>query len=605
VSRWWVRLARYARPQAAGLLAVLILGLAGVAADALKPWPMKLVVDTVLAGGALPGAAAWLGGLPGAGSPVGLLGWLTAGTVLLFLARWGARAWEAYLKVGIGARLLYGLGGELFDHLQRMSLRFHGRRPTGDLVKRVTTDTGCLRELVIDVVLPLFSALGSLIFMFTIMWRMDRELALVAVAVAPLLSFAMWRFAGPMQSRNYEQMEAQGDLMAHAERTLVALPVVRAFARERHESSRFEERFRRNDRAYVRLLTTKLGFKFGTGAVTALGTTVVLALGGLHVMQGKLTVGGLLVFTAYLASLYAPIETLAYLTASYASAAAGARRVFEVLDQEDCIHDAPDARHVPRRRGGVHLRMEGVVTGYEPGRPVLHGIDLEAQPGEMVAIVGPTGAGKTTLVSLIPRFLDPWEGRVLWNGEDLRKLKLKDVRAQVAMVLQESLLLPLTVAENIAYGSGDARREAIVEAALAANADAFIRKLPDGYETVLGERGATLSGGERQRLAIARAFLRDAPVLILDEPTSALDAETESLIVEALERLRKGRTTFIIAHRLSTTRRADRIVAVKSGEVLEGGTQQELLSGGAHFTSLVSTPLGRLQTDIESQIRGG
>lgn len=577
MKRWWLRLARHARPQAAGLVVVLLLSLAAVGADVLKPWPMKLVVDNVLSGAALPGATAWLSALPGAGSRIGLLGWLTAGTVLLFLAGWALRAWQAYLQVGIGTRLQYGLGGELFDHLQSMSLRFHGRRPTGDLVKRVTNDSGCLRDLIMNVVLPLFSALGSLVFMFTIMWRMDRGLALAAVAVAPLLSLAIWRFAGPMEKRSYEQMEAQGDLMAHAERILSALPVVRAFARERHEDAQFKRGFQRNDRAYLRLVGSQMGFKFSTGTVTALGTAAVMALGGLHVIQGKLTVGDLLVFLAYLASLYAPLETLAYVSMSYASASAGARRVFEVLDQEDRIKDALGARHLPLSRGGAHIRMEGVAAGYEEGRPVLRGIELEAHPGDMVAIVGPTGAGKTTLVSLIPRFLDPWEGRVLWNGKDLRKLKLKEVRAQVSMVLQESLLLPLTVAENITYGCGHARPDEIVAAAKAANADAFIRKLPEGYETVLGPRGATLSGGERQRLAIARALLRNAPVLILDEPTSALDAETEAQIVEALERLRKGRTTFIIAHRLSTVQGADSVVVVEDGTISKSGVRQDLM----------------------------
>jgi len=308
-------------------------------------------------------------------------------------------------------------------------------------------------------------------------------------------------------------------------------------------------------------------------------------IGGLHVLRGTLSVGSLLVFLSYLASLYTPLQGLANISSGFASAAAGAKRVLEVLEAEVEVRDAPGARPLPLRsaREGRHVLLEDVTFGYEPGRPVLHGVNLEARPCESVALVGPTGAGKSTLVSLIPRFFDPWEGRVRIDGLDLREVRLSSARARVALVLQEPFLLPLTVAENIAYGRPGAGEAEIRAAAVAANADEFIRRLPQGYQTVLAEGGASLSGGEKQRLSIARALLKDAPILILDEPTSAVDAQTEALFLEALERLMEGRTTFIIAHRLSTIRRVDRILVLENGRVVEQGAHRELLANGGVY----------------------
>ncbi len=603
VVRLCLWMSRYGLRRWRGLLAVVSAMLLKTGLDVLRPWPMKLLVDGVLDEKPLPAAmvqAVEL--LPSATTRENLLIWSVVGTIILFLLRWAVGLATAYANIGFGQRMVYDLAADLFNHLQRLSLRFHSRKPVGDSIRRVTTDCGCVSTIVIDALLPVGISIFSLVAMFVIMWQLDPMLALVSLAVVPLMAFAFRQYASPMLETSYEQQEVEGRMYDVLERTLSSMPVVQAFGREEDGDRRFQASTDEALDATLNATRIQLKFKILIGVATAGGTAAILWLGALHVLEGQLTVGSLLVFLSYLTSLYTPLESLMYTSSTIQGAAGSARRVMEVLEAEQEVADRPGARVLPGVKG--HVQIEDVSFGYEPERPILKDVSLEALPGQTVAVVGATGAGKSTLVSLVPRFFDPWKGRVLIDGHDVRQVQLKSLRQQVALVLQEPFLFPLSIADNIAYGRPGASQEEIEAAARAANAHSFIERLPEGYDTLVGERGATLSGGERQRVSIARALLKDAPILILDEPTSALDAETEGMLLEALDRLMEGRTTLIIAHRLSTIRNADKIVVMKEGRVAEIGSHEQLLARDGLYARLYSLQAGKPTPDDERRWKG-
>lgn len=588
-----MKLLRYAVPYWKMLAVITALMLCTIGLETLGPWPLKILVDYVFPGDPLPESISWIKSLPGGNGTLGLMGWLAGATVLIYLANQGAHTLKTYLETGVGTRMAMDLGADLFDRLQRLSLRFHGKQLTGDLLRRVTHDTGCVRQLVMDVAIPSIQAVCTLVAMFIVMWHMDRFLSILAMMVAPPLGLLIRVFARPMADRTYEQQNMEGQMMAMAERTLTALPVVQAFGGEMRELQKFRSMSLKTLEAYLRAVASQLEFKVAVGGVIAVGTALIMGIGGIHAVKETLTVGSLLVFLTYLASLYGPMTTLAYLASGMAAAKGGARRVLEVMAQEDEIREIPGARAMSIScPNGREVKFEQVTVGYEPPRAVLKNISFTVMPGETIAIVGPTGSGKSTLVSLIPRLMDPWEGRVCIDGRDVREISLESLRSQVAIVLQDPFLLPLTIAENISYGRPGASLKEIIEAAKEAGAHEFIERLPNGYETVLGEMGANLSGGEKQRIAIARALLKNAPILILDEPTSSLDAAAEANLVEALARLMRGTTTFIIAHRLSTVTRADKILVLSEGSMVELGTHEELLEKGGLYARLYEIQVG-------------
>jgi ATP-binding cassette, subfamily B, bacterial len=585
---WWLRLSRYAIPELPRLTVVAAVATSIVGLGVLKPWPMKIAVDDVLLVGGGEGAPLWLRALPGAASDAGVLAWLAAATLILFLASSGLTLLQDYVRERATKGMVYRLALETFDNIQSLSPTFHARHRAGDLMERVLRDSRCVQDLAVGVILPAATSALAIVAMFVIMWRLDAALAFLVLVSALPLALLGRRLYEPVRELQQAERSLQGEAMATAEQTFSSLPMVQSFGREPVQDGRLKELTSQALRARLGVTTQSLKFTFTGTAVTAIGTAAVIGLGAAEVLNGSLTVGELLVLLAYVNSFYGPVTTLAFLYESLAQASAKGDRVLEVLDTAERVEEkagAPKLERLPRGRGG-HVRVEGVTFGYEAGRPVLRDVSLEARPGEVVGLVGATGSGKSTLVSLIPRFFDPWEGRVLFDGIDIREVKLSSLRDQVSLVLQEPFLLAMSVADNIAYGRPEASREEIVAAAEAAQADAFIRELPNGYETVIGERGATLSGGQRQRIAIARALLKDAPVLILDEPTSALDAQTESSLLGALDRLMEGRTTFVVAHRLSTIRRADRIVVVEGGCVVEEGSAEALLAAQGRYHHL-------------------
>jgi ATP-binding cassette subfamily B protein/subfamily B ATP-binding cassette protein MsbA len=543
-------------------------------------------VDHVLAGRDLP---SWLAPavrvVPFADGPKGQIGWAVGATLFIFVLDWACSLATKYANVTLGQRITQEIAGDLLRRLQQLSLQFHARRSTGDSIRRVTSDCGSIAVIIRDAILPVFGAVVTLVFMLIIMSRLSPTLTMVAVLAMPCMGLVFHLYAQQMLDRSYRQYDAEAGIYTVVEQTFSTFPAVKAFGRELLNESLLRTAAADTVRAALSLVSVQLQFKILVGLVTALGTSAIIWIGGLAAMRGEASIGIIVLFLSYLAALYTPLEAIMYTGSTIQTAGGGARRVFEILQNEPQVIDRANAITMPRLRGRV--RFDNVHFAYDDTLPLLRGVSLDVDVGETVALVGETGAGKSSLVSLIPRFIDPTAGRVLIDEHDVREVQLRDLRRQIAIVSQDPFLFPLTIAENIAYGRPSASRSEIESAARAASADHFISRLSDGYDTVVGERGATLSGGERQRISIARALLMDARILILDEPTSALDVETERAVVGALNEVLAGRTTFVIAHRLSTVRRADRIVVLQNGTILEVGSHDQLVESGGVYSRLV------------------
>jgi ATP-binding cassette subfamily B protein len=601
MNRWWLRIGGYARTETGPLVLIGVLILIGVGISLLTPWPLKLIVDHVLVDKPLPQGISWVRSLSGAQSKNGLLAWLAAATVGLFLLSRTTAISKRYIETGVGSRLMYALASDLFSRLQHRSLSLHFRSNTGDLIKRVTADTTCVRELVMQVFVPAAQAVFTLIGMLLIMWQMSPGLAVFALLLSIPLLIIIRLLSEPLSGRRYREQELQGQIYSLAEQSLSAMPLVQAFGREQHHYDHFHKLARTTIGANLRYELTGHQFKVSTAAVTSLATACAMVYAGLSVRDGSLSVGSLLVLLTYFAALYSPLETLAYLVEGFASAKAGARRVLEILDESDRrIADAIDAKPLNCYAGapGTSIRFHGVTFGYTPDCPVLTNITFEIAGGEMVAIVGESGVGKSTLMSLLLRFFDPWQGAIYIDGVDIRRATVASLRSCIAYMPQKPFLLPLSVAENIAYGRPGASRDEIIAAASAAKADQFIRELPNAYDTVIGERGITLSNGQKQRLSLARALLKQSPVLILDEPTSALDPATEASILEDVSRLFENRTSFVIAHRFSTIRQASKAIVIDDGRLVEFGSPDELLAACGHFHRLHQLQFGARHIEL-------
>ena len=585
------RFSPHLRPQV--LLLTLSTGaiLVETAMRVLEPWPLKFVLDRLVGeGGGQGGVAGWLDGL-GATT----LFALCAVAVVLFALLRAAAAFASSVGLAIvGSRVLTGVRAELFSHVQRLSLGFHARARSGDLLTRLTGDVARLQEVAVTAALPMIANVLTLTAMVVVMLVLDWQLTIVALIAFPLFSGVLARGGGQVRAAARNQREQEGRLAAGAMEAIGAIRVVQTLGLE----PRLERIFARENRASllagVRSKRLAAGLERRVDVLVGVGTALVLFFGARRVQAGAMSPGDLVVFLLYLKTAFKPLRDMAKYAGRLARAAASAERMLELADTEPDIRERPHARRLARVRGAVALR--DVTLRYEAGAaPALEHVDLEVEPGMRVAVVGPSGSGKSTLLALLPRLYDPQSGRVELDGVDVRDCTLDSLRAQFAAVLQESVLFGVSVRENIALGAADATPADVERAARAAGAHEFIAELPDGYDSVLGERGSTLSGGQRQRIATARALVRDAPVLLLDEPTSGLDEHSEQAVREALDRLAEGRTTFLVAHDLAQVHGADLIVYVSDARIVERGDHESLLArGGAYAAMWESQRAGRL-----------
>jgi ATP-binding cassette subfamily B protein len=564
-----------------------------VALRLLEPWPLKFVFDRVI-------TSTPSGGTSGVAavdelSPMALL--TLCAVALVAIA--GVRALCIYLnRVGFalaGNRVLTEMRTELFTHLQRLSLSFHDRNRTGDLITRVTGDVGRLKEVAVTAALPLVVHSATLVGMVAIMFVMEWRLSLVTLAVLPLFFLSTQRLGGRIRTLARKQRQREGDIGATTAEAMGAIRVVQSLSIEDVQASAFSAKNRKSLKEGVKIKRLTARLVGIVDLLIAIGTAVVLWYGARLVLQDAMTPGDLVLFLAYLKNAFKPTRNLAKYSGRLARAAASAERIIEVLDAVPLIHDRPHAKPAPQRVESV--AFSDVSFEYEAGHPVLEGIDFRVERGRVLAIAGPSGAGKSTLLNLLLRLYDPSSGHISFDGTDIRDFTYRSVRQRIALVPQDTVLFGVSVRENIAHGDADASEEQIVEAARMARAHDFITQLPDGYDTVIGERGETLSQGQRQRIAIARAVVRGAPVLVLDEPTSSLDNANNELICEALQALRKDRMTFIIAHDLSTVAEADEILFLDRGRVVERGSHEALLAAGGAYAAMHARRAGHPPPD--------
>ena len=570
------RVFRYYRPFLPQTTAGLLLSLIGIGLNLLKPWPFKIIVDDFLRPNPTP-PGDWHTWIP-------LL--CLALVVIQFL--WGLVNWITnYIFVKIGLQALLKLRTDLYAYLQSLSLKYHDVRRSSDSSFRVAYDSQSIQTIYNKGFTGIFGSVITLIGTFAIMVRLDWQLTLLSLGIVPLIIVAIYFFAHRIRRESTFIQEQESAVLAQAQEGLSSIRMVHAFGREQFEVMQFHQQARQSLQANLRLTLTNVNSALVISTLMVFGTAAMYYVGTLHVLAGTLTLGTLLVFSAYLLMLYQPLESITYTAWAMEGATAGAKRCFEVLDREDDVVDSPNAVAIESAKGAIGFH--NVSFGYAQDRQVLHAVDLRIEPNQMIAIVGGTGAGKSTLLSLVPRFYDPTSGSVTLDGRDVREVKKKPLRAQIGIVLQDTLLFSTTIRENIAYGRPEATDDEIIDAAKRAQADEFIQQLPNGYGSTVGERGGQLSVGQRQRIGTARAFLKNAPVLLLDEPTSALDPATEAAIMETIKELMRGRTTLIATHRLATIHDVDRIVVIERGRIVEQGRGTELLALGGVYAKLFAS----------------
>jgi subfamily B ATP-binding cassette protein MsbA len=563
-----------------GFAAVIIEGITNLA----EPWPLKLVIDAVLKNKA---DHSWLHELIFAVAGTEKLAVLRFACIaVIVIAALGAISnyTQKYLTSSVAQHVTHDLRQTLYSHIHRLSLDYHDRKYTGDLISRLTSDIDSIQNLITSGALGSVISALTLVGMIVVMLCMNWRLTVIALCVVPLLFFVVFNYTRRIKTASREVRKKEGEMVSVVQEVLSAIRVVKAFASEEYEQQRFVEESRASIGIALQVRNMKAKLSPAVDLIVALGTCTVLWFGGRLALKGALSAGSLVLFIWYLGKMYKPIRDMSKMIDAYSKAAVGFERIREVLETDRGVKDLPGARRAADFRGEIQL--ERVSFSYGPNCPTLKQVSLVIEPGQVAALVGPTGAGKTTIISLIPRFYDPDAGTVKIDGTDVRKFQQKSLREQISFVLQETVLFRGTVWHNIAYGRPDASRSDILQAAAQANAHEFIEQLPQGYDTIIGERGMTLSGGQRQRIAIARAVIRNTPILVLDEAGAGLDAVSEKLFFDALSSLMRGKTAIVITHDLSTIRSADVIFVVNDGQIVERGNHSELLKKGGLYAQL-------------------
>ena len=569
---------------------LLALGLIAVIGEAvtnlLEPWPLKIVLDNVLKSRQIGG---WLN--PLILSKIGndkldVLKFAAVSVLIIAVVGAICSYAEKLITTSVGQWVMHDLRRTVYHRIQRLSLAYHDNKRTGDLISRVTSDIDAIQSFITSGLLSTLINSITLVGMVGVMFYLNWRFTLIALSIAPPLFIVVYTYTRRIKKAAREVRKKEGEIVSVIQEVLSSIRVVKAFAREDYEERRLEEESLESIEIALRARSLKAKLSPMVDIIVACGTGMVLWFGARMALDGTLSAGSLVTFIWYLGKMYKPMQELSKMTDAYSKATVGYDRIREVLDTQGEVRDMPGARTAQRFKGKIEL--EKVTFGYDPQHPVLKELSLKIEPGQVAALVGPTGAGKTTLIGLIPRFYDPGSGAVKIDGYDVRTFKQKSLRQQISFVLQETVLFHGTVWNNIAYGKPEATRGEIFRAAELSNSHEFIEKLPEGYNTIVGERGATLSGGQRQRIAIARAIIRDTPILIMDEPSSGLDAASEKLVFDALDRLMaaEGKTSIVIAHRLSTIRRANVIFVLNDGVIAESGKHDELLKSGGLYSEL-------------------
>lgn len=548
-----------------------------------SPWPLKIIFDYILLGRTWPDSLSQLRALADASATAAVM--VISFALLVIAAFRGLFAYlQTYLTSRIGHELVYRLRRELFAHLQQLSLSFHARSRTGELLTKVVGDTTALRDVFTESAINFSSHLLTVTGTFVVMFTINPRLAFVVMATLPVLFYSLFFVYRRVKATARRQREREGQVASRLYEVLSALHLVRAYARERHEQEHFDLVSSRMLEEGVRMARLEAASARAVEVVSAAGMSAVVLYGALQVMEGRMLPGDVLVFTAYLASMYKPLRNLAKISTQFSKAMASAERIGEIFATEPEFHEDPHGITVDSLRGEIAFR--DVSFDYGDGKGVLKNVSFEIRAGERIALVGASGAGKSTIASLLLRFYEPQRGEILIDGIGIEHYDRESLRRQIGVVLQESILFGATIRENIAYGKPDAKQTEIEAAARAAHAHEFIAELPDGYETIIGERGSTLSGGERQRLCLARAMLKQPSLLLLDEPTSAIDSESTAFIHEAIENLRRGKTMIVISHQFAGLEDFDQILVLRDGEIVERGTHAALLAGGGYYSDL-------------------